>query len=365
MKLQVNIVTVLLLTQLWLAAGFVCPSDAMADPTAGETTPKRIGTVVSIAAVRPQIPSRSPQPLFVLTNSVDSRGQSPEFHCLSFWDHDKVLLSGESHPNVIKCWNLSTKAVDRVLGGFSGPVRRILVSADYQYLIGVCSSLAIFFKAYDGWILRSMVPTGGLTFSWCAYSPDASVFAANMSPTTDSFERGKFGLNHRPESIWKSLNVDRGDCEFSPDGSLLAIAGYQDVTLCSTKSFRVAKTIRHVHGSLPTFSADGAHFALDCGFAVRLYDVKTWKPLKVVAFEQTNVVGLSFGNGGRSLVRVSSGRGWPSVVDVVDLTTGKTVSHWAETGWVTSMAVSRDGSLLAVAVEDTIKIYRLNDDVGL
>ena len=148
------------------------------------------------------------------------------------------------------------------------------------------------------------------------------------------------------------------------------IAEATDQTWCEVnydiadKYHRIQRTIRHMPGRFPTFSQDGAYFAIDWHGTVRVFDAKTWKPVKALLYDHWETVGLAFGNGGRTIIRASSNRGTPSVLDITDFNTGTNLRHWTESAYIASMTVSRDGTLLALAVGNTIKIYRLDDIPG-
>ena len=162
---------------------------------------------------------------------------------------------------------------------------------------------------------------------------------------------------------------------FSPDGSLLAVAGaIATIHVVDVSVWRVVRTLEaHHHQGVVedvVFSPDGGTLASACSDGtVKLWDVATGELLFVLRGHVSGVTSVSFSPDGRLLASASSEgalRLWdPATGEAVH--TAEEASCWTREGWSRAVvAWSSDGKLVAWAYRRGIALLdpRTGEEVG-
>jgi WD40 repeat protein len=155
--------------------------------------------------------------------------------------------------------------------------------------------------------------------------------------------------------------IPRPAVAFSPDGALLAVGGYREVTLVEAATGRVAGSLGGHEGSVTglQFSPDGATLAAAGGTPgrsgeIRLWSLKARTSRVLTGAHSDTVYSIAWSPDGRTLAAGSYDR----LVSLWDLSTGRSRPLKDHTDAVYAVAFSPDGSRLASASGDrTVKIW--------
>ncbi|MGV3720347.1 MAG: WD40 repeat domain-containing protein, partial [Actinomycetota bacterium] len=158
----------------------------------------------------------------------------------------------------------------------------------------------------------------------------------------------------------KSQTGPRASAAFSPDGKLLAIAGYREVVLRDLATGR--STRLGVHAGEVTcvaFSPDGKTLAASGGVPGRSGEIRLWnaaaRTSRVLTGVHTDVVySVAWSPDGKAL----AAGGYDRLVSLWDVATGKGRTLKDHTDSVYSVAFNRDGTRIASAAGDrTVKLW--------
>lgn len=152
----------------------------------------------------------------------------------------------------------------------------------------------------------------------------------------------------------------RSSAAFSPDGKLLAIAGYREVVLRDLATGRSSQLGGHSGPvTCVAFSPDGQSLAASGGVPGRSGEIRLWKvaarTARVFTGVHTDVVySVAWAPDGKSLAAGSYDR----LVSVWDVATSKRRTFKDHTDSVYAVAFNRDGTRLAsVAGDRTLKLW--------
>lgn len=149
---------------------------------------------------------------------------------------------------------------------------------------------------------------------------------------------------------------------FSPDGKLIVTSGYHELAIWNTEDAKLVRRIKNVGQRVfaLAFSSDGQSLAVGCGQPgrsgeVRLIDFNSGQVNGVVARASDVVLDLAYRPGTNELA-VASADGMIRIINVESLQEVRTIASHAD--WVTAVAWSDDGTLLASASRDkSAKVY--------
>ena len=139
------------------------------------------------------------------------------------------------------------------------------------------------------------------------------------------------------------------ELSFSPDGSLLAIAGSEEVSLWDVESRKQVASLGQRPGAL-SFSPDGSLLAISDSEGVSLWDVESRKQVASFGSGLGYVGDLSFSPDGSLLAIAGS-----EEVSLWDVESRKQVASFGQ--WPGALSFSPDGSLLAIADSEGVSLW--------
>ncbi len=222
------------------------------------------------------------------------------------------------------------------------------------------TALAAVSKEPGVWLWK--IP-GGEVLGELYESPMSSASSVSFSPDGQYLGVGESGLD-----IWRAsdntflfrLDANSSDLDvaFAPDGSWVAHAGYENIIyvwrLPGGEQLQQISAHTSAVTSLDS-SPDGTLLASSSwDGTVRLWDTMDWSPVETLQAGQgesfNNINDVLFLPGGGSLVAVGD-----SGLHVWSIPTGKLLEHRGQMPGE-CLALSPDGSLLAIGVEDAIQL---------
>jgi RNA polymerase sigma factor (sigma-70 family) len=181
-----------------------------------------------------------------------------------------------------------------------------------------------------------------------AFSPDGMILAAGLSASKGETRLWRVSDGTPVGRFVRTEDAEVYHVAFSPDGKVLAANGHGGwlmlIDVATGKELEPLSGIHLAEGSL-AFSPDGRTLATTGGeHVLHLWDVATGEDRLATPEAHLGPVGaFAFLDDGKTLVSGSDDR----TVRTWDLATGRPLKSFAQDGWVRSLAVSADGSLLA------------------
>lgn len=195
-----------------------------------------------------------------------------------------------------------------------------------------------------------------------------------VSLTTSAIPAQGILDNGKPDKLTLTLRIGPlapvTAVAFSPDGKWLAAGTYGRVTLWDLKSGQPAKALTNVLGSVNDlrFSPDGSVLVVAGGQPsaqgdLRLFESGTWKLKTVLRGHDDVVSSVAFRPDGKKLVTA----GFDKTVRIWDMATLKSEALLEpHTDYVYSVAYSSDGKMIASASKDrTVKLMEADSHKGL
>jgi WD40 repeat protein len=164
----------------------------------------------------------------------------------------------------------------------------------------------------------------------------------------------------KPQAGAKPQAAPRAAAAFSPDGKLLALAGYREVVLRNLTTGGSSPLPGHVgEVTCVAFSPDGKTLAASGGAPGRSGEIRLWnvaaRTSRVLTGIHTDVAySVAWSPDGKSL----AAGGYDRLVSLWDVATGKGRTLKDHTDSVYSVAFNRDGTRIASAAGDrTVKLW--------
>jgi WD40 repeat protein len=159
----------------------------------------------------------------------------------------------------------------------------------------------------------------------------------------------------------EAAKAPRGAAAFSPDGRLLAVGGYGEVTVMEAATGKVAVRLAGPAGSVTAvaFSPDGKALAASGGVPgrsgeIRLWNTQGWQPRSFTGAHADVVYSIAWSPDGKTLAAGS----YDKLVSLWDPSTGQARKLKDHTDAVYSVAFSPDGRRVASASGDrTVKLW--------
>jgi WD40 repeat protein len=248
-----------------------------------------------------------------------------EAYATAFSPDGKLLASAGTDKQIL-VWELATGTLRHRLEGQPFPVTALAFSPDGATLASGGGEKTIrLWGSKSGRLLRTLAGHRDWV-STLAYSPDGKTIASGSCDW--AYHRGRDasrfeGRDPGAESEWKLWDADTGALKRAGNeaGRLLSLA----------------------------FAPDGKSLACGAGKDVRLYDLQTEDPGRVVTSHDGAITSVAFVPDGGALISGSHDR----TVRRVALASGKV--EWRVPGYweqVNSVALSSDGSLIATGSSD-------------
>jgi WD40 repeat protein/DNA-binding SARP family transcriptional activator len=270
---------------------------------------------------------------------------------LSFSADGKTLATGDDDGS-IGIWDVGAKALSDVYKGHAAETNAVTFSPDGRTLYS---------GSYDGSTIAWDVSGTRRLGRAFAIAPDANNWSSDIS--TDG---SMFAVSPGPNEaeLWSAATRtivrhlrasfgDPHDVHFSPDGTLLGVAGSKYAVVWDVRTGRITKTFSvgtgQTRGSnAVAFSPDSRVMAVaDTGNAIGLYDLRTGEPTTKLPGDDGTPLAIRFSPDGTLLASATlSGN-----VDLWDVASGKLwarVSNGSDGAYDSTVSFSPDGKLLAI-----------------
>lgn len=303
---------------------------------------------------------RAPEPAKVESTSVQElTGHEGIVQAIAFNPNGKQLVS-VSMDAYTKLWDLdSGKEIFTVRGDrMGGSLESVAFSPDGKIIaVGACGVIQLL-DARSGSVLVLLNKGIQTDVRSIAFHPQRRIFAsANQS----------FGVPIWDiESGMRLAFLDEGlrdgfatyDAAFSPDGAILAAADSRSIKLWDIQSQKMLLKWQAHSPSIESivFSPDGKLLAT-AGWdkVIKLWDIQTGKLVRSMTGHRGYILSLSFCPDGKTLASGSN----DFTVRLWDVASGKTVKTFTEKYFIECVAFNPDGKSIAAAIYKNIKIWKL------
>ncbi len=176
-----------------------------------------------------------------------------------------------------------------------------------------------------------------------------------------AFAAPQYDQEHPPVYIRPAVIAS---LDFSPDGKLLAIAGFHEVLLVDTESTNVVSRLVGKSERIESvrFSPDGQRLAVAGGVAAEMGELQIWdvaerKEIRSVPVGFNVIYGANWSPDGK-LISFGCGDGEDNSIRAIDASTGEqVVFQGAHSDWVRDTTFSPDGShIVSVGRDMTVKL---------
>ena len=240
-----------------------------------------------------------------------------------------------------------SSTLQRIMVGLAGTLRPTIFSPDGKSLLsGTLHRYVRIWQPATGELLASLPAHGGLVKS-LAFSSDGRIFATGGDDKAiNVWDAATHALLQKIPNAHSEPVVA---LDFSPDGSLMASLGGQDLKVFDTDSWTLVNTI-HVRTGFTTAFSPKAVMLATADQDVNLWDPKSGRQLRTIKAETHGINALAFSPDGRTIAVGTS----EHTVKLFDVESGalqhKLSGH---SGPVWSVSFSANGRLLASGSDDT------------
>lgn len=283
--------------------------------------------------------------------TIPAKRTGSNVESLSFSADGKTLATGDDDGS-IGIWDVGAKALSDVYKGHAAETNAVTFSPDGRTLYS---------GSYDGstiaWDVSGTRRLGRAfaiardATNWSSdISPDGSMFAVAPGPNRAELWSAATRTIVRP---LRAPFGDPHDVHFSPDGTLLAVAGTKYAVVWDVRTGKIRKTFSVGTGqtggsNAVAFSPDSRVVAVaGTGNAIGLYDLRTGEPTAKLPGVDGTPQAIRFSPDGTLLASATlSGN-----VDLWDVASGKLlarVPNGSDGAYDSTVSFSPDGKLLAI-----------------
>jgi WD40 repeat protein/DNA-binding SARP family transcriptional activator len=266
------------------------------------------------------------------------------------FSRDGGTLATADDDGSVAVWSVRAAALTETLEGHSAPVRAAVFSPDGRTL---------FTAGYDGSVIafdvagarrlgqpfRYASHIGGFPTGASAVSPNGSLFAVSPGPDRVSLWRAAARTPLTP--VLRGPVGDVNGVAFSPDGTLLAVAGSRGTAVWDRRTNKVIRAVPAQHGAAKAaFSPDGDRLAIAGADGTdTLLDLRTGRQTGRLT-AKGSVDDISFSPDGKLLASASL----TGITTIWDVARQRKVDELASPSTIAAYAVSfsPDGKLVAV-----------------